>query len=136
MTNSSIVALRKSIHSFLIADAALTEMLNGPRIYDEAPRGTEPPYVTFGDARSRDWSTATDRGEEHFVQLDVWSAQRGARQALAVATRVQDLLDDGNLSLDNHTLVNLRFQQIDTRRENQGRFVRASLRFRAVTEAI
>lgn len=136
MSESSIVSLRKAIRDALLADAALTGMLAGARVFDEAPRGTEPPYVTFGDARTRDWSTAGGRGAEHFVVLDVWSQQRGEREALSIAARVQDLLDDVSLTLADHHLVNLRFQQVETRRENQGRFTRASLRFRAATETL
>ncbi len=135
MSASAIVALRKAIRDRLTGDASLRGMLGGARVFDEAPRGTEPPYVAFGDARTRDWSTATDRGAEHVVALDVWSAQRGEREALSIAARAQDLLDDTALTLEGHRLVNLRFVQIETRRENQGRFARASLRFRAVTEA-
>ena len=135
MTASSIIDLRKAVRAALIADASLSSMLGGARVYDEAPRGTEPPYVTFGDARSRDWSTASDRGAEHILVIDVWSVQRGQREALAISARVQDLLDDASLTLDSHNLVSLRFTRLDARRENQGRFTRASLAFRAVTEA-
>lgn len=136
MTASSVASLRKAIRNALIADTAFTGLLGGPRVYDEAPRGTQPPYVTFGDARTRDWSTASDRGAEHFIVLDVWTLQRGERQSLIIAARAQDILHDAPLILDNHRLVNLRFSQVETRRDNQGRFSRASLRFRAVTEAL
>ena len=134
MTASAIVALRKAVHAKLAGDAALSGLLGGARVYDEAPRAAEPPYLTFGDLRSRDWSTQGGHGGEHFLVVDVWSQQRGQREALAVAARVQDLLDDAALSLEGHALVNFRYQQLETRRENQGRYTRASLRFRAVTE--
>ncbi len=138
MSSAAVVAVRKAVRSRLAGDASLGALLGGvaggARIFDEAPRNAEPPYVTFGDARSRDWSTSSDRGGEHFVTLDIWSQQRGQREALSIAARVQDLLDDAALALDGFRLVNLRYQQIETRRENQGRFTRASLRFRAVTE--
>ena len=134
MTASAIVALRKAVHAKLAGDAALSGLLGGARVYDEAPRAAEPPYLTFGDLRSRDWSTQSGHGGEHFLVVDVWSQQRGQREALAVAARVQDLLDDAALSLEGHALVNFRYQQLETRRENQGRYTRASLRFRAVTE--
>lgn len=136
MSASAIVALRKAIRARLIDDSALMAMLGGMRIFDEAPRGTQPPYVTFGDASARDWSTNTDRGVEHFVVIEVWSEQRGEREALSIAARVQDLLDDATLALEDHRLVNLRYARLETRRENQGRFARASLRFRAVTETL
>lgn len=136
MSAPAEVALRAAIHAALAADATLAAMLGGPKIYDEAPRGAIPPYVTFGDSLSKDWSTADGDGVEHFVVLNVWSGQTGAREALAIAGRVRDLLHDRPLTLNGHALVNLRFAQLDTRRETNGRFNRASPRFRAVTEPL
>ena len=70
MSASSVVSLRKALHAALAADAALAALLGGARIHDEAPRGAEPPYLTFGDARARDWSTGTDKGAEHALVID------------------------------------------------------------------
>jgi hypothetical protein len=133
---SAVIALRKAIHSALMGDATLTGMLGAAKIYDDAPREAQPPYVTFGDLQSRDWSTNLDHGFEHVVVINVWSTQRGAREALAIADRVRDLLDDQPLTLDDHRLINLRFAQMETRRDNNARISRASLRFRAVTEIL
>jgi len=130
------VALRAAIHTTLAADAGLAALLGAGQVYDEAPRDAQPPYVTFGDFQSRDWSTASDHGAEHFVVINAWSAQRGAREALAIADQVRALLDDQPLTLDGWHLVNLRFVQLETRRENNARYARASLRFRAVTEPL
>ena len=55
---------------------------------------------------------------------------------MLIAARVEALLHDAALTLDGHRLVNLRFEQAEARREAQGRFSRASLRFRAVTEEL
>lgn len=136
MSVAAASALRKAIHISLAADAPLAALLGGARIFDEAPRATEPPYVTFGEARTRDWSTCTDRGAEHVVLIDVWTEYRGAGASLTIAGRIEALLHDAALTLDDHRLVNLRFEQVESRRENQGRFARASLRLRAVTEAL
>ena len=136
MTVSSAIAVRKAIHNALAADAALAALLGGVKIYDDAPREAQPPYVAFADFQSRDWSTSSDRGAEHLVFINVWSTQRGAREALAVAEQVRSLIDDQPLTLDGNHLVNLRFLQLDTRRENNGRLTRATLRFRAVTEPL
>ncbi len=128
------IALRKAIHAALAGDAGLAAALGPGHVYDEAPREATPPYVTFGDLQSRDWSTASDHGAEHFIVVNAWSAQRGTREALAIADCVRALLDDQPLALDGWHLVNLRFVQLETRRENNARYARASLRFRAVTE--
>ena len=136
MSISPVIALRKAIRAQLLADAMLVAKLGGANVFDEAPREAIPPYVAFGDATARDWSSSTDRGTEQFAILNVWSLQRGVREALDIADRIAAVLDDAALTLDSHHLVNLRLVSQETKREAAGRFARASLRFRAVTEAL
>ncbi len=135
MSASPVVALRKAIVARLAANAALSGALGGGKIYDEAPRGVDPPYVLFADAQMRDWSTTLSRGAEQFLVLSVISTQRGSREGLDIAQRIVDLLDEAQPVLDGHDLVDLRFLSIETRREQNGRLARVNLRFRAVTES-
>lgn len=134
MSASAVIALRKAALAALTADAVLADRLGDPRIYDEAPRATRTPYLTLGDASARDWSTSSDRATEQFLVIHVWSEHRGLREALDLAADAQRILDDANLALESHRLVSLRFISLETRRDNNGRFARASLRFRALTE--
>ncbi len=136
MILSSGIALRKALRERLLANGALMARLGAPRIYDEAPRAAPTPYVTFTLSQTRDWSTMTDRGAEHFLSLDVWSSRPGAYEALEIAALVAAALDDAALSLDGHRLISLRCLDTQTGRENANRFVRARLRLRAVTEVI
>jgi hypothetical protein len=62
------------------------------------------------------------------------STMRGLSEALELAQRIADLLDEAALSLQDHRLVDLRFLSMETRREQSGRFARVNLRFRATTE--
>ncbi|HEY8580909.1 MAG TPA: DUF3168 domain-containing protein [Beijerinckiaceae bacterium] len=130
----SSLALRKAVFDRLVADAALLARLGAPRIYDGAPRGAATPYVVFAQTRARDWSTATERGDEHAVTLDVYSTQPGGREALEIAALVAAALDDAALALVDHQLVSLRVRDVEAQRESAGRFVRARLRLRALTE--
>ena len=136
MSGSPVVALRKAIRLALLANGPLVARLGGANVFDEAPREAIPPYVAYGDSLARDWSSASDRGAEQFVILNVWSIQRGLREALDIADMIAGLLDDQPLALTGHHLVNLRLVALETRREANGRFARASLRLRAVTEAL
>jgi hypothetical protein len=52
MPTAASAALRAAIHDALIADATLTTMLGGPKIYDEPPRAAAFPYVTLGETRA------------------------------------------------------------------------------------
>jgi len=134
MPTAAAAALRAAIHDALVADAVLTNLLGGPKIYDEVPQAAAFPYVTLGEARISDWSTATDAGEEHQLTLHAWSRQGGHREAHMIAGALLQALDDAPLTLSDHRLVNLRFALADVRREADGRTYRALVRFRAVTE--
>ena len=131
---TSAAALRAAIHDALAEDAPLTALLGGARVYDEPPANPAFPYVTLGEARVSDFSTGSERGEEHQLTLHAWSRQGGHKEAHLIAGALLQALDDAPLSLDAHRLVNFRFALADVRREADGRTYRAAVRFRAVTE--
>lgn len=135
MSASPVVALRKAIIARLSTDAALLAALSGAKIYDEAPRAIEPPYLLFADTQMRDWSTPESQGAEQFSTLSVISTQRGSREALDIAQRVVELLNEASLAVEGHHLVDLRHLALETRREHNGRLARVNLRFRATTES-
>src|SRR5438093_502815 len=133
---TAAVALRAAIHDALVADAPLNAVLGGPRIYDEPPKSIVFPYVTLGEERITDWSTGSERGEEHQLTLHAWSRQGGHKEAHLVAGALLQALDDVDLDLDQYRLINLRFALADVRREADGRTYHALVRFRAVTEPV
>lgn len=134
MSVSAILALRKAIRSHLGAQSALMQRIAG--VFDEPPASAAHPYVVFGDAQARDWSASLSRGVEQFVVLHVWSTQRGLAEALAIAQDLAGSLDEAPLDVEGHRLIDLRFLSLETRRDNAGRFARASLRFRAALEIL
>lgn len=136
MSASPIIALRKAIIAFILADARLAAMLGGPKVFDEAARAAEAPYVVFAEAQMRDWSAQLSRGAEQFLIMSVYSTQRGLREALDIGQRIVALLDEAPLTLESHSLVDLRFVAMESKREQNGRFARVNLRFRATTEAL
>lgn len=133
MSVSPVVALRKAIRAYLLTDAGFAAAL-GQKLYDEAPRGAEPPYALFGEAQLRDWSADLAPGAEQLFAIGVTSTMRGLSEALELAQRIADLLDEAALTLQDHRLVDLRFLSLETRRDQNGRFARVNLRFRATTE--
>lgn len=136
MSASSIVALRAAMRAAIAGDAAIVASLGGAKIYDEAPRSIAPPYVLFSDTQARDWSSDLSPGAEQFLVISIVSTHRGAAEGLGVAQQLVTLLDQAPLALQDHRLIDLRYVSMETRREQQGRFARVNLRFRAVTEAI
>ena len=134
MPTAASVALRAAVHDALTANAALVNLLGGPKVYDEPPRSAAFPYVTLGEARIADYSTGTEPGEEHQLTLHAWSRQGGNREAHLIAGALLQALDDAPLTLADNHLVNFRFAVADVRREADGRTYHALVRFRAVTE--
>lgn len=134
MSASPVIALRKAIRARLFADAPFVAMLGGEKVYDEAPRGAEPPYALFAETQARDWSAQLSQGCEQFITISVISAQRGLKEAIEAGEAVVGLLDEAPLALEGHALIDLRFIAMETRREQQGRLARINLRFRATTE--
>ena len=134
MPIAASAALRAAVHDALVADAALVNVLGGPKVYDEPPRAAAFPYVTLGEARISDFSSGGEPGEEHQMTLHAWSRQGGHNEAHRIAGALLQALDDTPLTLADHHLVNFRFATADVRREADGRTYHALVRFRAVTE--
>lgn len=134
MMGSPVTILRRAIRAALLGDGALAAMLGGAKVFDEAPPGTQPPYIVFADTQWRDWSATLSRGAEQIFVLTVWSTQRGTREAHDIAARVVALLDEAPLPLAGATLIDLRFLQLEAKRDGSGRFARVNIRFRATLE--
>ena len=132
---SPILALRGAIRDRLVADAALTARLGGPKIFDETPRQAETPYVTFGEAAARDWSGDESAGHQHALSLQVWSREAGDLEALEIAALIHDALDDAALTLSGHRLILLRVTAQEAARPGRDALRRVALRLSALTEA-
>jgi hypothetical protein len=131
-------SLQQSVFSALTADAALTTLLGGTRIYDDVPQGTQLPYLTLGQTTERDWSTGgdpgTDDGCEHVLTLHVWSDAKGKKQTHDIIGAIRSALHDQPLTLTGHRLINLRHEFSEARRNPDGATIHGIARFRAVTE--
>jgi len=131
---SAANALLQAIHQRLSGDAALTAIIGPNGIRDRLLPRALLPSIVLGDIETRDFSTSTESGEEHFLTLEIWSDGEGRRQALAIAAIVRPLLDDAALTLEGFSLVSLLQVSARTRREPKTKFYVTEMRFRAVTE--
>lgn len=135
--SDAILALRAAVQGRLVADSGLTTLIGPGRIFDEAPRAARGLYVVHGEVEVRDWSTGSDRGCEQDFALVVWAAQSGSsRQALEAAGLIVAVLDQVDLPLDGHALVNLRWLSSRLTRETRNGLPHVTIRFRAVTETL
>lgn len=126
--------LQRAIFERLSGDAALTALVGAGGVTDRLPGKERFPFVVLRSIESRDWSTASEPGEEHVVTIEIWSGKDGNLEAQTIAARVGALLDGAALSLAGHHLVNLLQRGGDVGRDGRSRHHRALLRFRAATE--
>ncbi len=134
---SASLALQSAILAALSSSADLSALTGGhARVYDFVPPGTPYPYVTFGQAVERDWSTGSEDGREHTLTLQVWSRASGRSEVYHGAAILRSLLHLAPLPLQGFNLVSLRYQFQEARREPDGETFRAIVRFRAVTEPV
>jgi hypothetical protein len=131
---SASSSLQQSIFSTLSANAALTALVGSDRIYDDVPQGSPLPYLTIGQTTVRDWSTATEDGNEHIFTLHVWSGAKGKKETSEIMGAIRNALHDQPLALTGHRLVNLRHEFSEARRAPDGETIHGIARFRAVTE--
>jgi hypothetical protein len=132
-----ILALRAAVQARLAADAALAAMIGPDRVFDEAPRAASGLYVVHGEVEARDWSTGCGRGCEQEFMLVVWAAESGSsRRALEAAGLIVAALDEADLALDGHALINLRWLTSRLAREARKGLPSVAIRFRAVTETL
>ncbi|MFO1149281.1 MAG: DUF3168 domain-containing protein [Alsobacter sp.] len=135
---SPILSLRAALRTMLAADVGVTALLGGPRIYDEAPAGTDPPYVVFGDAVLQDWSAGDVAGARQRALLIAWSSQGGDSEALGIVAALTAAVESGGLVLSGHRLVLLRIVGHAVSRPGPGDpsagLRRATLTLEALTE--
>lgn len=129
-------ALQKAIHQTLAADAGLTGLIGGPRVFDDAPRDAAFPYVTFGQSTLQDFSTGTEESDEHLVTLHVWSRMAGRKQTHEIMGALRSALGSASLALEGHRVVNLRYEFGEARRDPDGETYHGIVRYRAVTEPV
>lgn len=129
--------LQKAIFEHLAADTDLSALLGGGIVSDRLHERVKLPAIILTEIDSRDFSTSTEKGEEHFVTIDIWTDGNSRKQALQLACVMRDCLDEAALDLgSNQHLVSLRFLDQRNGREKAKAEQSIRLRFRAVSEEV
>ncbi len=127
-------ALQKALYDALKNDEELIETLGGEHVYDHVPFKTPYPYVTLGETLTKDWNTASERGGEHFLNIQIWAREAGRKRVLDIAGRIATRLDEEPLDLDGHRVVNLMLTEVLARNTDGFGSYLGTMRYRAVTE--
>lgn len=126
--------LQKAVYLALAGNSTITTLCGPDKVFDGRPIRKDLPYLHFGNWQVDDFSTATEPGEEHRFEIEVWTENNGHLAAATIADAVVAALHDQQLAITGATLVNLRHERTRTSRPSQSRLYRARLEFRAVLE--
>lgn len=138
MTYAISWPLQEGIYALVCNDPACSSSL-GSRVFDAAPpttEGTMPDdvYMTFGDEEVQDWSTSSTQGAVHTVSISVHAPRHGFADAKQTAAAISDAILSGALTLTQGTVVNVRFVDARTVRQEADTFRRIDLRFRITVQ--
>lgn len=138
MTYALAWPLQQAVFQLLSSDPAVSAAVGG-RIYDaplpaEAEADPEGPWVTLGDERVEDWSTASDRGAVHRLTITVHAPHRGFAEAKQAAGAISEALLGGALTLSRGRVVQVGFLGARTRRAEGDALRSIELRFRVALE--
>jgi hypothetical protein len=126
-------ALQQALYGALTGDAGVAALVS-TRIFDDVPRDAALPYIVIGEDEESDWSTVTESGSEHSLTLHVWSRAAGYKEIKQICDAVRGALDGAAPPVSGFYLIDLRFENTRTARQNDGRTYHAIMRFRAVLE--
>ncbi len=122
------LTLQGAIYAALTAAPSI-----GASVYDAVPQGAAYPHIEIGEGLTLDWSAGLMRGEEHRVDIHVWSRYRGAKEARELIAKIKDRLHEQALALTGNALVDVRFSDADLAVDADGLTRHGVVRFRALT---
>ena len=131
------LAVQEAVLDRLWSDDPLAAWVTG--IYDSAPEDARLPYITLGQTSAFDWSTKTEAGARHRLDLMVFTGHRGQAEAKAIAGHLAHLLGPsapaGPLIVNGQAAVTTRILAFDSRVEPVERLAQTLVRVEVVIAA-
>jgi len=128
---AALLALQEALTAAFLADSQLAGLVKG-RIHDSPPRGPVLPYLSFAEARARDFSGGDSTGTRALVAIEAMTGDGERARALDILDAAVARATETPLVLGQGTLVLIRQTETQVERLKDGR----SWRARAVLEAL
>jgi hypothetical protein len=136
MIAAALDDVTRALHTALLADADIADLLHGDRLYDAVPQKAAYPYAVFGKVGGKRWSGTGFTGTEATWQIEVYSRKRGRGEAVSIATALEAAITQVDISLATLRVVDLQVGGVETQRLRDGRTFRATLNARALVEQV
>ena len=125
------LAVQKAVIARLAGDPVLAGLVCG--VHDQPPPGARLPYVALGRSGVVDWSTKTERGARHRLDLIVHADHRGQARTKVAAERILALVTDTPLEIDGQDCIAVRPLLHETVTDPAERLVQTILRVEVTT---
>jgi hypothetical protein len=133
--------------SLMLQAAVLAELLNNNdlmalvsnRVFDAVPAKPTFPYITFRCDQILEDGADCVEGSEVFYSIHVWSRPEsypGWPEACNIAGLVRDILDETELTVNGHRLVDMHFSQFRRLDDPDGITHHGVVEFRALIDAV
>lgn len=138
MTYALAWPLQEALFATLCENQLCEQHFNGQIFDAPLPFGSEAApeglYLIIGDEEVQDWGTATDAGAVHLISLNIHAPRRGFAEAKQAAADISDTLLNSTMNLARGRVVNIRFVDASTHREEADQLRRIEMRFRLTLE--
>lgn len=108
----------------------------GNSVFDSVPSSDPFPRIVIGTTQTIADDADCYDGSECFTQIDVYSDKTASMpEVKAIASQIQDLLNDADLDLEGHILSEIRVRDVVYSREPDGKRGRARLNLRTLSQS-
>lgn len=111
--------------------AVITEAVSPTPVYDNVPQNTAPLYVQIGSDSATPNNTKTANGQDHFVEISVFSTNRGYAEVKQTTKKIYAALHRVPLYPDGEQRVIPQYEFSEFFRDQDG--PRGVIRFRLQT---
>lgn len=122
--------IQKAIYEKLIGNSALMAIISG--VFDHVPQVTTYPFVSIGAASSADFSNISKNITDYLLNIDIWSREKGRRQAVQIMDMIYALLHNGSIVVAGQIVVSLRVLSTAIELENDGVTYHGKIRLKII----
>ncbi len=134
----SLVQIKTSIYSKLVADTGLVALLGGVNIYDIAQEDAVLPYISYSKITSKTAHELSSDGVEHFIGFVIVAKADSSLTTHNIMARIEAIFDEqfnaddlgAEFKILSINLVQSQIEQVDFER------VKASMQFRFLIEKV
>ena len=132
--------LQGAIYQRLSNDTALKGLLGNKKVFDDIPRDSNGnitatlPYVSIGEDQVLPDTASCLDGREVIITLHAWDKGPGFPKVKQISSAIIAALDDVELTVTGHRLVEFGLQDVRHLTEPDGITKHSVINFRALTE--